>query len=128
MKKKGFAIIAVVLIIGLASAFIWYGYLYKDARNVSDEEATYSLTAENLTADYEAAQQTADTKYLNKTIAVSGVVTTVNDSVVTLDGKVFCGFDKKMDQPEGKTITVKGRCIGYDELFGEVKLDQCTLK
>lgn len=128
MKKKGFTIIAVLLLIGLATAFLWYGYLYKDARNVSGEDAAFTVTAEGITSDYEAAQQTADTKYLNKTIAVSGVVTTVADSVITLNGKVFCGFDKTMDQPEGKTITVKGRCIGYDELFGEVKLDQCTLK
>lgn len=128
MKKKGFTIIAVLLIIAAAGAFLWYGYLYKGARDVSGEEAAYTVSAEGLTADYETAQQKADARYLNKTIAVTGVVTTVADSVVTLNGKVFCGFDKKMEQPEGKTVTVKGRCIGYDELFGEVKLDQCTLK
>lgn len=128
MKKKVLITGAAILIIVLAGAYIWYGYLYKGARNVTGEDAAYTLTAESLTADYQAGQQTADAKYLNKTIAVSGVVTTVADSVVTLNDKVFCGFEKKMDEPEGKEVTIKGRCIGYDELFGEVKLDQCTLK
>lgn len=128
MKKKVFIITAVVLILVLLGTYVWYGYLYKDGRDVSSEEAAYTVTAESLTADYQAAQQTADTKYLNKTIVVSGIVTTVADSVVTLNDKVFCGFEKQMNEPEGKEVTIKGRCIGYDELFGEVKLDQCTLK
>jgi len=89
MKKRGFTIITILLLIGVATAFLWFGYLYKDARNVSEEDAAFTVTAEGLTADYEAEQQKADTKYLNKTIAVSGVVTTVTDSVITLDGKVF---------------------------------------
>lgn len=128
MKKK-LAITAVtIVVLALAGSYIWYGYLYKDARNVSDEDAAYTLDAEALTAHYQAGQQNADAKYLNKTIAVTGIVTTVADSVVTLNGTVFCGFNEKMAQPEGKQLTVKGRCIGYDELFGEVKLDQCTLK
>jgi hypothetical protein len=128
MKKKVLIIAAAILLIVLAGSYIWYGYLYKSARDVSGEEAAFTVTAESLTADYQEAQQTADAKYLNKTIAVSGVVTTVSDSVVTLNDKVFCGFEKKMSEPEGKEVTIKGRCIGYDELFGEVKLDQCTLK
>jgi len=42
---------------------------------------------------------------------------------------VFCGLDSLTGSNQlNKTITIKGRCIGYDELFGEVKLDQCTLK
>jgi len=127
-KKKVLITTATILITAIVTAYLWYGYLYKDARDVSGEDAAFTVTAESLTADYQAAQQTADAKYLNKTIAVSGIVTTVADSVVTLNDKVFCGFEKKMNEPEGKEVTIKGRCIGYDELFGEVKLDQCTLK
>jgi len=128
MKNRVLIISIVIIIIAFAGAYVWYGYLYKGARDVNGEEAAFTVTAESLTADYQAAQQTADAKYLNKTIVVSGIVTTVADSVVTLNDRVFCGFEKKMNEPEGKEVAIKGRCIGYDELFGEVKLDQCTLK
>lgn len=128
MKKRSFLIIGIILIIAVLGSYLWFGYLYKDARNVNDEVAAYSLTAEGIAKDYEDGQQNADSKYLNKTIEVKGVVTEVNDSVVTLNGKIFCGFTTMMAEPEGKEVTVKGRCIGYDELFGEVKLDQCSLK
>lgn len=127
MKKKGYIVIGCLLAICITGAVVWYGYLYKDARNISTETAAYTVSAEALTGEYRAAQQKADAKYLNKTVAITGVVTAVKDSVVTLNDKVFCSFGKKADQPEGKQITVKGRCIGYDELFEEVKLDQCTL-
>ncbi|MFP9097461.1 OB-fold protein [Flavobacterium sp. RHBU_24] len=128
MKNRVLIISIVIIITAFAGAYVWYGYLYKGTRDVNSEEAAYTITADSLTADYQAAQQTADAKYLNKTIVVSGIVTTVADSVVTLNDRVFCGFEKKMNEPEGKEVTIKGRCIGYDELFGEVKLDQCTLK
>jgi hypothetical protein len=26
------------------------------------------------------------------------------------------------------SVTVKGRCIGFDDLLEEIKLDQCTIK
>jgi len=128
MKNRVLIISIVIIIIAFIGTYVWYGYLYKGARDVKGEEAAFTVTAESLTADYQAAQQTADAKYLNKTIVVSGIVTTVADSVVTLNDRVFCGFEKKMNEPEGKEVAIKGRCIGYDELFGEVKLDQCTLK
>jgi hypothetical protein len=129
MKKKGFIIVVVVLVMVIAGAFVYYGYLYKDVRNVSAEDAAYTLPANKLLAAYTANQQLADSTYLNKTIAIQGKVTQVSDSVLTVDSRVFCGFDLKPDKNSiNKTVTIKGRCIGYDELFGEVKLDQCTIK
>lgn len=129
MRKKRL-ITAVVVLLGLgALVYGYYGYLYKDARNISEEEAAHTLAANTLAGDYAANAQEADAKYLNKTLEIQGKVTEVRDSVMILDGAVFCGLDSLTNNNQlNKTITIKGRCIGYDELFGEVKLDQCTLK
>jgi len=129
MKKKGFILLVVLLVMAGAAAFVYYGYLYKDARNVSSEEADFQMPAAKLLADYTANQQQADSTYLNKTIEIKGTVTQITDSVLTVNGQVFCGFDIKPGKHAiNKTVTIKGRCIGFDELFGEVKLDQCTIK
>ena len=129
MKKKRL-ITAVVVLLGLgALVYGYYGYLYKDARNISEEEAAHSIPADKLAGDYAANAQEADAKYLNKTLEIQGTVTEVRDSVMILDNAVFCGMHSAHENNNlNKTITIKGRCIGYDELFGEVKLDQCTLK
>jgi hypothetical protein len=125
--KKGIALLVVVLLGGLL--WLYFGYLYKDARNVSSEDAAFAVRAEQLAADYTGNAATADAKYLNKTIEVQGVITEVSDSVVTINKNIFCAFDKLPAgaMPNAK-VTIKGRCIGYDELFSEVKLDQCSIQ
>lgn len=129
MKKKR-GITAVVVLLGLgALVYGYYGYLYKDARNISEEEAAHTLVANKLADEYAANVEDANARYLNKTLEIQGKVTEVRDSVMILDGTVCCGLNSLTNNNQlNKTITIKGRCIGYDELFGEVKLDQCTLK
>ncbi|MFP9113075.1 OB-fold protein [Flavobacterium sp. RHBU_3] len=127
MKKSVRIIVGAVVVIILVGAAVVYAWMYKGGRNVSTEAPAYTVSAEAISTEYQSGQQKADAKYLNKTIAITGIVTAVEDSIVTLNGRVFCSFGEKTKQPEGREITVKGRCIGYDELFGEVKLDQCIL-
>jgi len=125
-RKTALLIIIVALALG---AFGMYSYLYKPQRNIGTEEASYTLAAKDLAADYKKDAVTADAKYLNKTIQIKGTITHVADSLVTLDSLVTCGFDGLPPARKTlETVIVKGRCIGYDELFGEVKLDQCTIK
>ncbi len=126
MSKKIIVIVAVLLLAGFA---FYKFYLYKPVRDVGSESASLTITAAQLAKDYQSNAVAADAKYLNKTIAVSGTVTNAADSLMTIDAVVVCGFDKLPAKKDiGKTVAVKGRCIGYDELFGEVKLDQCTIK
>lgn len=128
MKKKGFIVLVVILIMIAGGAILSYGYLYKDSRNISSEDASFKVPAAKLISEYTGNQQKADAAYLNKTVEITGKVTQVTDSVLTVDSQVFCGFDVKPDAKSiNKNVTIKGRVIGFDELFGEVKLDQCTI-
>jgi len=128
MKKKGTIILLVVLVLGAVAAYVYFGVLYKENRNISQEEAAAALPAKTLIDAYTANQQSADSLYLNKTIEVEGIVTKAEDSVLTVGEHVFCSFDDLPKASLNKKVTIKGRCIGFDELFGEVKLDQCTIK
>ena len=129
MKKKFVIGGIVVFILGFGLVFLYYGYLYKGGRNISSEKPSFTLTANELVAEYSRNQPKADSIFLNKTLEIKGVVTQVTDSVLTIDSLAFCDFGHKPAKNILKTtITIKGRCIGYDELFNEVKLDQCTLK
>ena len=77
--------------------------------------------------EYSSDPAKADSKYLNKTIEIKGKVTEVSDSTLTIDQKIFCKMNGKANTDlADKTIIVKGRCIGYDDLFEEVKFDQCS--
>ena len=124
MRKVIFIILTIVIL----GAIGGYFYLYQDHRNIEKEEASASITSKDLVSEFSNAQDSANLKYLNKVVEIQGKVTEVSDSTLVLDSLVFCSFDQKIDSGIiGKNISVKGRCIGFDELFGEVKFDQCNV-
>lgn len=126
-RKKIVAVIAALLIIVSAGIYFYYGFLFKEARNIQSEMPDYSITASKLLEDYDLDPKKADSLYLNKTIEITGIVTKETDSVVILENTVFCLFTQKNpNKLISKKVKIKGKCIGYDELFQEVKLDQCT--
>lgn len=128
MKKIKLFIISGVLLLVIAAVYYFYfGFLYKEARNIEAEQPAYTITAAALVKDYEDDAGKANSKYLNKTITVLGNVNKTDSTTLALAGGVLCSFENPIDVKKGKKIKIKGRCIGFDELFGEVKLDQCTI-
>lgn len=130
MKKRKLRIAAIVVVLIIGSILYgYYGFLYKPARDVSSEISVFTMPAHGIAGEYEQNTKKADSKYLNRTMEIVGKITEIRDSLVILDTKVVCGFDVlPTDTAINKNVTIKGRCIGFDELFGEVKLDQCTIK
>lgn len=130
MKRKKLAIgIASLLIAASAGIYFYYGVVFKEARNIESETPDLNISAVRLFSDYNTNPEKADLLYLNKTIEITGKITKETDSIIQLDNNVFCLFIKKEKTSLiNNTVTIKGKCIGYDELFQEVKLDQCTIK
>ena len=105
-----------------------YLYLQKGHRNIETEKAEFVLSAEKLASDFQNDLTQANQTYLNQTIEITGNLKEISDSTLSLDPGIFCTFSKPIEvKPTTTEIKVKCRCIGYDELFGEVKLDQCSL-
>ncbi|MCY1233865.1 TRNA-anti-like protein [compost metagenome] len=127
-RKKVQWTAAIALLLFCGGAYLYNGVLYKEARNIEKEEAAHRLAASQLLDAYKRDLTASDQSYLNKTIEVSGKVTQVSDSLLTLDSGITCTFGKMLSENiVGAKVTLKGRCIGFDELMEEVKLDQCTL-
>jgi len=116
-----------VVIIGIGAYYFYNHFLYKEARNIETEKPFFTLNSSNLIKDYTSDATKADSKFLNKTIEIKGKVTEVSDSTLTLNEKIFCKMTHKAN-PDllHKIISIKGRCIGYDDLFEQVKFDQCS--
>ncbi len=123
MKKK--IVFLIVIVILMTGAFAGYKYLYQDHRSIETEVAVMNLSTAQLQSQF---VDSTEESVLNKTIIVTGLITKIDDRAITLDDKVHCSFAVL---PEGldvaETVSVKGRCIGYDDLFEIVKLDQSTL-
>ncbi|WP_179009716.1 OB-fold protein [Winogradskyella forsetii] len=124
MLKK--LIIFGILII---SVIVAYNYIYQDHRTIEKETAAFVMTANAIGNEFSSNLKMAETKYLNKTVEVSGSISEMNTMEVTLDDKVFCQFSEALEAPieEDTKLKIKGRVIGYDDLLEQVKLDQCTI-
>ncbi len=123
MRKLFFLLTLIVL------AVIGYNYLYQSHRDIESEDATYSLTATELYAEFETNPLASQNKYLNKTIEISGFISEKNEAEITLEDKAFCQFsipiNKNLDL--NSKVNIKGRFIGFDDLLEQVKLDQCII-
>lgn len=121
----------IITIVGILflGAIIGYLYIYQGHRDIAGERSAFELTAENLILDFQQNPDAANKKYLNKVIEVSGKITEVTDSILLLDPGVFAATQNLHSELSvGDHVKIKGRCIGYDELFDEVKMDQCVIK
>ncbi|MCL6294432.1 OB-fold protein [Jejuia spongiicola] len=118
-----------ILLIFLAlSAIIGYQYIYQDHRNIETEKAEFALTSQTISDEFKLDVLKSEKKYLNQTIEISGTITEVNKNDLTLNDIVFCQFNTSVNQSikVNSAVKIKGRCIGYDDLLEQVKLDQCT--
>lgn len=128
MSKKRAIIIVISVVLLALLLYFYYGVLYKEGRKINEEQPEYSITATELFEDYNIDASKADSLYLNKTIEVKGEISGADDVSLELNEVIFCSFNSPVASTRsGSRVAVKGRCIGFDELFGQVKLDQCTI-
>ena len=129
MKKKKVVILSVIVLVILTVGFIYDHTFNSKHRDIANEEATVTLSAKVLYSDFENDESQATTKYLDKVIEIQGKITAVEESGLVLDDQIQIGFDaaKMPKVVDGASITVKGRCVGYDELLEMVKIDQASI-
>lgn len=128
MKKK-FKIIFISLAIFLIVAFWSYNYvMHCGERNLESEDTAFVVSPNQITKEFTTDINQANKKYLEKAIAVQGIVTDIIENQIIIGNSVVCTFQKSENSiHKNQIITVKGRVVGYDDLMGELKLDQCFI-
>lgn len=124
MKNKSWFVFFFIIIL-IASAYI---YIQKPHRDISTETVEFSISSDALLKEFLVNESNASAKFLDNTIVVYGTLSENNNNFLVLDNKIYCNFE--IEPPEislNSTLTVKGRCIGFDVLLEQVKLDQCSI-
>ena len=129
-NKKYIKKIATGLLIFLVILFLSYKYLYHEHRDISNEKALFSLTANEILKDFLLDESKANLKYLDKSITITGKITNIDtkNNTIVIDEKVFVLLKKISVVKQSEVIIVQGRVIGYDSLLEEIKLDQAEIK
>ena len=129
MKKSTKLIIGLVLV-SLVIAAAMYNYAFNGShRDIANEAATEVVSATDLTTQFLNNETLATSKYLDKVIEIEGIVTSIESTEIILNDQVQISTisDIVSTQTNGVSLTVKGRCVGYDELLEMVKIDQAVL-
>ncbi len=124
MKKKiVFGVLILFVCLGV------YNYIYQDHRNINTEKPKFTLTSQSITYQFSNNSTEAEQKFLNESIEILGKISEINLDNIVLDNSIFCQFQKSIANTykANELITIKGRCIGYDNLLEEIKLDQCII-
>jgi hypothetical protein len=129
MKKRSVKFLGIIIVVLIISFFSIRYYVYNAGRrDIQSEETTFEVSSEAILNDFTTNTTTSNKKYLEKTITVSGIITSVNGEEVILDNSVNCNLlTASISLKKNQKVTIKGRVVGYDDLLSEVKLDQCSL-
>lgn len=126
MNKKFRIIIFSIAMVGLV-AYAGFNYvMYGGARNLSKEDTAYTVSSKSIANEFASNIEKSNKKYLEKAIVIKGTITKVTGNEVIIDDSIICSlkeFDSSIQ--ENQFVILKGRVVGYDDLMGELKLDQC---
>ena len=126
MIKKGLWVS--VILSGLA--ILSYNYLYKSHRNIETESPSYSLNSLELIHEFKSNTEVSNEKYLDRTIRITGILTSIDESLLEMDNSINCYFETTLNRNDhllNTPVVIKGRCLGYDDLMEEIKMDQCLV-
>jgi hypothetical protein len=117
-----------VLVIGLVGFAVYNYIMHGGARDLSTENTDFTVSSKSIMDEFTKSTPLANTKYLEKAVAISGNITAVNGTEISIDHSIICTLKTpdtsiKKDQ----SLEIKGRVVGYDDLMGELKLDQCLV-
>ncbi|WP_420604065.1 OB-fold protein [Flagellimonas sp.] len=126
MISKRQLTVLTLMMLTLIILIMSYRYLNPEQRNIAEETARYEMQASEL---FNGFNNEKGKVYIDQVVGTSGKVTDIDKNSVILDDKVQVNFiNAQLSKVEkGKPISVKGRCIGYDDLLELVKIDQATI-
>ena len=125
MKK----ILPLLVAAAVAGGVVAYSMYNKPHKDYCEVEVAQTWTSHDLVSWYSSHPAEDHAQWQDKVVLVEGPVSSSSDQGVVLSpGAVLtwgCGNDPK-SALEG-TVRVKGRIVGFDDLFGEIRLDHAQV-
>ena len=136
--KRGLIFAGIILAL---SILIFGLYQYnKPHRDIASSAADYRLSADELFLEFEKNRETASSRYVDKVITFSGIISTVQQNqtggynilLKGRQGSVNCEIDPTLNLNienllENTLVNVKGLCVGSDDLLQELQFKKCNI-
>ncbi len=109
-----------------------YFYMYQSHRDIASENVAFETSVSELSQRFINNPDSSTVTYADQTISIYGNVTALDlkQNSITLDDKLIASLTKEEIEKlkNGDLVKLKGRFIGYDELFEELRMDQCIVE
>jgi len=122
MKKIRVIIILIVVFSLMGSAYAWFFIWNKSKQDVKDA-ASIPVSATAIFNEYSTNEKSANTKYIDKIVEVTGEVTNVSKNaegktvlLLKTDDLMFgvnCTMEEDAPVQAGEQVSIKGICTGY---------------
>ena len=126
-KKTTWSFLRILIPLFAAGIAVVYYTYNKPHRDFNKSPSQFTVESKKLISFYQNNLKEANSKYLDKIILITGVITDFEKDIIILDNGIVCTLDssQKIDDQiyTGSEISIKGRCIGYDDLFEEIRVD-----
>ena len=124
--KKYFPLL--IILLAIAVYFVWN----KPHKDYSTMRTDITISSLNFINEFKANSTLATEKYLNQIILVNGNTTDKLTKSVVLDNGIVCTLDssslKALELIQiNNNVSIKGRFVGFDDLFEEIRLDHCFI-
>jgi len=137
--KKYIKYVVIAFAVAIAAGAFGFYYVNKPKESIAHKDADIIISPQKLLEEFVTDEQTANTKYLDKIIEVSGKVTSKNqngENKVTLllytgdpISNINCELNPKQSKKtsaikEGSIVEVKGICTG---MLTDIVLVDCII-
>lgn len=118
-----------LLLLGAFAGGFAYMMYNKPHKDYASEEVAKSWTADELVDWYTSHPAEEHAQWQDQVIGVTGEVSSADDRGVILAPGVVVTWEAGAapDAAPSGQVSVKGRVVGFDDLFGEVRLDHARL-
>lgn len=124
-RKNNIAFAVMVIIV--ITVFSVYKYSTKPPAEIEDRSVDFIGSSKEL---FRLVEENA-TLWQDKIVIISGEISSLDTKGLVLTRNIYCllkDFSALKTHTSQQNITLKGRVIGYDDLFEELKLDQCIIQ
>ena len=124
--KKALPLFLAAVVAGAIVAWSMYNKPHKD---YAQEEVAQTWRAEDLVTAFAENPDDMQAQWQEKVVEVKGTVRSCSMQGVVLNPGVVATYDEGHAPEVAPTggVTIKGRLVGFDDLFGEVRLDHVRL-
>ena len=124
--KKAIPVLLASLVVGFVLGYSMYN---KPHRDYASEAVAKSWSSTELVEWHTTHPESEHAQWQDQVMQVSGNVTSVSDRGIVLSPGVVVTWEEghqPATAPVG-AVTIQGRLVGFDDLFGEVRIDHARL-